>query len=80
MSLPILEKDSRSSSGDCRFRPKRGCGESGDSSEEEGRKQERSMAPLERFFNNQEDLDEETSSDSDGETGIPSPQRKAAEA
>ena len=38
------------------------------------------MASLERFFNNQEDLDEETSSESDGETGIPSPQRKAAEA
>ena len=59
VSLPILEKDSRSSSGDCRFRPKRGCGESGESSEEEGRKQESSMASFGRFFNNQEDLDDE---------------------
>ena len=78
VSLPIIEKDSRSSSGNCRFRPKRGCGESGESSEEEGRKQENRMDSFGRFFNNQEDLDDETSTDSDGETGIPSPQRKAA--
>ena len=80
VSLPILEKGSRSSSGNCRFRPKRGLEESGESFEEEGRKQEGSMAPFDRFFNNQKDLDDETSSDSEGETGFPSPQRKAAEA
>ncbi len=78
VSLPILEKGSRSSSGNCRFRPKRGLEESGESSEEEGRKQEGSMAPFDRFFNNQKDLDDETSSDSEEETGFPSPQRKAA--
>jgi hypothetical protein len=80
VTLPILEKDSRRSSGESHFRPKRGCGESGESSEEKGIKPKGEKASFERFFNNQEDLDDETSLDSEGETGIPSPQRKAAEA
>ncbi len=79
VTLPILEKDSRSSSGGSRFRPKRGSGESGESSGEEGRKPKGEKgATFERFFSNLEDLDDETSSDSEGEKESPSSLRKVA--
>ncbi len=79
MILPILEGDSRSSSDGSRFRPRRGSGETGESSGEEGRKPKGEKgAAFGGFFDNLEGSDDYTSSSSEGGKDSPSSLRKVA--
>ncbi len=72
VTLPILEGDSRSSSEGSRFRPKRGSGDSGESSEEEGSKPKGEKgAAFGGFFDNLKGSDDEISSGSDGGGIVP---------